>query len=117
VTIDVDDAARGVLVPALLLQPIVENAVKHGVAPFAANGHVEVRATVSDRRLRLLVHDTGRPAAAIRAPIRNGTGRGLQITRRRLDGAYGSAYHLSMSSDRDGTSVHLDLPAQRSDVA
>ena len=41
VTFDVDDAARGVLVPPFLLQPVVENAVKHGVAPFAGPGRVD----------------------------------------------------------------------------
>jgi sensor histidine kinase YesM len=116
VTIDVDDAARGVRVPALLLQPIVENAVKHGIAPFAGAGRLEVRATVIDGRLRIVVRDSGRtPAPA--AAAAGGSGRGLQITRRRLDGAFGTAYQFSMSHDRAGTAVHIDLPADRSDVA
>ena len=120
VTVDVDDAARGVMVPAWLLQPIVENAVKHGVAPFAGSGHVAVRATVHDQRLRVVVKDSGRgPHESLASATTTGTGRGLQITRRRLDGAYGTAYHLSVSHDGTGTIVNIEMPIhpQRADVA
>ena len=117
VTFDIDDSARGVLVPALLLQPIVENAVKHGVTPYASDRSVEVQATIGDGRLHIVVRDAGKgptPAAAAR-PL--GTGRGLQITRRRLDGAYGDGYRLTFDREPSGTAVRIDLPAERLDVA
>jgi sensor histidine kinase YesM len=117
VTFDIDDAARGVLVPALLLQPIVENAVKHGVAPYASARSVEVQAAIARGRLQIVVRDTGTgtPSAAVARQL--GTGRGLQITRRRLDGAYGDGYRLSFDRESSGSAVRIDLPAERLDVA
>ena len=116
VTFDVDDAARGVLVPPFLLQPLVENAVKHGIAPFPGPGRIDVRATITGGELRVIVRDSGRSGAGS-AGASSGTGRGLQITRRRLDGAYGDGYRLTLAPAPDGTSVEIDIPAERLGVA
>jgi two-component system LytT family sensor kinase len=116
VTFDIDDAARGVLVPPFLLQPLVENAVKHGIAPHAGPGHIDIRATISQGELRVVVRDSGRAIGYI-APPSSGTGRGLQITRRRLDGAYGDGYRMVLAPAPDGTSVEIDMPAERLGVA
>src|SRR4029453_514611 len=88
VAFDVDDAARGVLVPPFLLQPVVENAVKHGVAPFAGPGRVEVTALVTGRLLRVTVRDQAPRPGQSRKPVR-GTGRGRRITRAPLTGGLG----------------------------
>jgi two-component system, LytTR family, sensor kinase len=112
VSFDVEDAARGVLVPPFLLQPVVENAVKHGVAPFAGPGRVAVTALVADRLLRVTVRDHAVRPNHSRAPVR-GTGRGLLITRRRLDGAYGERYQMTFATEADGASVAIELPAER----
>jgi len=112
VTFDVDDTARGVLVPPFLLQPVVENAVKHGVAPFAGPGRVEVTALVTGRLLRVTVRDQAPRPGQSRTPVR-GTGRGLQITRRRLNGAYGERYQLNFATGVDGASVEIEMPAER----
>lgn len=117
VTFDIDDAARGVLVPALLLQPVVENAVKHGVAPYASQRHVDVQASIAPGRLRIVVRDAGPGSLAPPAMQPAGTGRGLEITRRRLDGAYGDGYRLTFDREPSGTAVRFDLPAERLDVA
>ena len=112
VAFDVDDAARGVLVPPFLLQPVVENAVKHGVAPFAGPGRVEIEALISNQRLRVVVRDqSARPGQPVAPAI--GTGRGLQITRRRLDGAYGQRYEMHFSPSADGASLEILVPAER----
>jgi len=117
VTFDIDDAARSALVPALLLQPIVENAVKHGVTPYASARYVEVQASIGDGRLQIVVRDAGHGAAATTTAGAFGTGRGLQITRRRLDGAYGDGYRLTFDRGASGTAVRIDLPAERLGVA
>jgi len=116
VTFDIDDAARGVLVPPFLLQPLVENAVKHGVAPYSGPGRIDVKARIAQGELRVVVRDSGRAGGQ---PVRTspGTGRGLQITRRRLDGAYGGGYRLTVAPAPDGTSVEIDIPAERLGVA
>ncbi|HKW01526.1 MAG TPA: histidine kinase [Vicinamibacterales bacterium] len=103
---EIDDAARGVLVPPFLLQPIVENAVKHGIAPSAAPGTVRVSAKVRDGRLDLEVRDSGTGAAS--AP---GSGRGLALTRRRLETVYQNAYELTFDRQPTGTSVRISMPA------
>lgn len=113
VTFDVDEAARDVMVPPFLLQPIVENAVKHGVAPYAHDGHIRVSVRLADERVHVTVSDSG--TGSVAAPV--GTGRGLQLTRRRLDTVYGSAYALTFDRLRDGMSVHLDVPASDAHVA
>jgi LytS/YehU family sensor histidine kinase len=108
-TIDVDASARQVPVPPFLLQPIVENAVKHGIEPHARAGSVVVRGCLRDSHLRLSVSDTG--------PGINGTtvvshGRGLALTRRRLQTVYGTdAASLREERDSAGFTVTIELPA------
>jgi hypothetical protein len=108
VALEIDNAARGVMVPPFLLQPIVENAVKHGIAPYAHPGRVRISARVVGGRLHVEVQDSGSGTVTT---VENGTGRGLQITRRRLDTIYGDAYELTLDRRADGTSVHLAMPA------
>jgi hypothetical protein len=102
---EIEDAARGVMVPPFLLQPIVENAVKHGIAPSSSPGTVRVSAKVRDGRLDLEVHDSG--TGAVSAP---GSGRGLALTRRRLDTVYHHAYELTFDRQASGTSVRITMP-------
>jgi sensor histidine kinase YesM len=102
---EIEDAARGVLVPPFLLQPIVENAVKHGIAPNAAPGVVRVSANVHNGRLDLEVRDSGTGAAS--PP---GSGRGLALTRRRLETVYHDTYELTFDRQANGTSVRISMP-------
>ena len=116
VIFDIEDAARGVLVPPFLLQPVVENAVKHGVAPFARPGSVHVSATVAGSRLRVVVRDSG--GGPVAAASTHGTGRGLQIARSHLSGAYGDGkYQLTLVPGKPGTAVEIEVPAEPSNVA
>ena len=112
VAFEIDDAARGVLVPPFVLQPLVENAVKHGVSPFARPGLVRVSARVDGERVRVTIADSGAAAPTISAaPASSSTGRGLQLTRRRLDTVYGGGYSLTFDRQPgSGTAVHLDRP-------
>jgi len=114
VRFDIEDAARGVLVPPFLLQPIVENAVKHGVAPYQRPGFVAVNARVQDGRLHVAVVDSGASQAAIAA---SSGGRGLSITRRRLETCYGNGYALTLDHGADGTTARIDVPVELARVA
>ena len=82
------------------LQPVydtlAENAVKHGVAPFAGPGSVRIAARVEGGRIHVTVSDSGSSSPVLKAAP--STGRGLQITRRRLSTVYGETY--SMTLDR-----------------
>ena len=113
-TIDVPADVQHVPVPSLLLQPIVENAIKHGIAPAAAGGVVEVRAGIEvapgpsgGRMLRVAVRNTGRawsPSAARRSGI------GLRSVEKRLRHHYGEAASVRCETD-GGTVVTVRLPA------
>ena len=103
VQIDILDELRSMRVPPLLLQPLVENAVKHGVSPQRAGGRVTVRATL-DRtgdeafQLRLTVHDTGMGTTDEVLEQGRRRGVGLQNVQRRLAHQYGAAASLSIRS-------------------
>jgi LytS/YehU family sensor histidine kinase len=110
--LDVDPQTLSCRVPNLILQPLVENAIRHGVAPRSAPGHVEVRAARRDGTLRLEVRDNGPGLPAARAPRRaNEGGVGLSNTRARLAQLYGDAYRFDLSDDpRGGTIVTVEIP-------
>jgi signal transduction histidine kinase len=99
-------------VPPLLLQPLVENAIRHGLEPQAAPGRVEVRARRDGERLVLTVRDTGRGPAAL--PARNGGGFGLTQVRERLRALHGDRAGLSLEAAPDaegGALATVTLPA------
>jgi two-component system LytT family sensor kinase len=112
--VDAPPATLGCLVPPLVLQPLVENAVKHGLSPSAAGGTVWVIARVADGRLYLTVRDDGAgPDGAATA----GTGTGLSNVRARLEGLYGDRQALSTAAAPDGgTIVRVELPARSDDA-
>jgi LytS/YehU family sensor histidine kinase len=99
------DVARAA-VPHLVLQPIVENAIVHGIAPRASAGSVDIAARRSNDRLILSVDDDGR---GIAADVKDGVG--LRNTRLRLEQLFGADHRLALSPrDPVGTHVTIDLP-------
>jgi LytS/YehU family sensor histidine kinase len=124
VTIDVPDELRFARVPPLIVQPLVENAVKHGIAPRREGGAITVRARrdMNDGdnpgHLRLLVIDTGRGFAT--AQTKNGSGVGLANVEGRLRHYFGaSALMMVGPTPGGGTTVEICVPwiAARTSVA
>jgi two-component system, LytTR family, sensor kinase len=110
--IEADPQVLDCVVPNLILQPIVENAIRHGVSQRAAHGHVEVRASRAGDALRLEVRDNGRglPEGAEACRSKQG-GVGLANTRARLQQLYGGAYRFELSNvPAGGVIVTLELP-------
>lgn len=112
VRIDVPEALRVLRVPSLLLQPLVENAVKHGIAPCGLGGQLDVTATLSGAgdgpRLCLRVRNTG---SAAPRPITEGAGVGLTNVQRRLAGHFGDRASLTLTTPEPGTFVaEITLP-------
>ncbi len=103
VEIDVDRAAAEALVPALILQPLVENAVKHGIACTVGPGRVRIVARRDDG-LYITVENNG-----AFDPTHEGVG--LANTRERLRHLYGDGHALRIASWRGGTLVELRIPA------
>jgi LytS/YehU family sensor histidine kinase len=96
-------------VPALLLQPLVENAIKHGVAQRAAGGEIRVGGARRDGGISLTVYNDG-PAFPPDWQT-NGAGVGLANLRTRLRILYGDASALRMRrAGTDGVEVAVDLP-------
>ena len=103
----VDDAARGVLVPPLILQPLVENAVRHGIADRPEGGRIALQARVAADRLLLTVEDDGPGSGA-----KGGNGVGVGTVRERLSVLYGGAATLETHQLPNGYRVSLDLPCR-----
>ncbi len=111
VYVDVPPELAGLKLPALLVQPLVENAIKHGIGPRAAGGTVSVSARAQDGRLRIRVEDSGLGFDASRMPV--GTGVGLRSVAERLRAQFGTDASLDISSREDaGTTVVIDLPLE-----
>ena len=113
VRIDATEEARRALVPHLILQPLVENAVRHGVAPLEAGGSIAVEAARQNGMLRITVRDDG---VGMNAPATvAGSGIGLRGVRARLAHAYGDACLLHLSPDSPtGTIATFDIPYRTS---
>ncbi len=103
-TLDLPDALRNEPVPPLLLQPLVENSIKHGLEPKVAGGCIRLRAYQDDGRLALEVSDTGvgLPPAVLAGAALHETGFGLAQVRERLATAYGPQATLEIAANNDG---------------
>jgi signal transduction histidine kinase len=116
VTIEVPRELTSLRVPPLVLQPLVENAVKHGIAPSRAGGAVVVSGRMVGvapaAMLRLTVSDSGVGIAADELARRRAAGIGLSNVERRLQRHFGATASLSISSQPGrGTTVEISLPA------
>jgi signal transduction histidine kinase len=120
VDVNVDPDVRDALVPNLILQPLVENAIKHGISKLSGGGHIEVSAHRQGERVVISVRDNGpaadNPAASnIDASSSNNlpisTGVGLHNTRARLAAMYGSDQSLSLRPAAGGGLIaEVSLP-------
>jgi two-component system LytT family sensor kinase len=104
------DEARDCLVPPLLLQPLVENAIRHGISPSPSAGRLSVEAEVAEGRLRIDVVDDG-PGMEAQTPD-PGSGTGLENTRERLLHAFGADAEMGVVQvgAEGGTRVRVELP-------
>lgn len=110
---EVDPAALDAMVPSLLLQPLVENAVLHGIEPQASGGTVELCIALSGDDVVIRVSDDGVGADPLRE--RQG-GLGLQTARQRLEMLYGEAARLEVDTRPGaGFRVRISLPAELPD--
>lgn len=111
VHIDVAEDAWAARVPSLILQPLVENAIRHGVAPREEGGRVTITATRMGGLLQLHVADDGPGLRARGTDARASSGIGLANTRERLKQLYGEAHRFDIGeSDSGGLRVSIELP-------
>ena len=112
-SLDVEPRALDSRVPNLILQPIVENALRHGLSRRAAPGRLEISAKRDNGSLRIQVRDNGPGLAAVKGEagrVREGVG--LSNTRARLEQLYGGAHRFSIeNAPGGGLLVTLEIPA------
>jgi sensor histidine kinase YesM len=106
--IDASDAVRALPLSPMLLQPLVENAIKHGLEPKIDGGRITVLATVADDRLHIRVEDTGLGFGV--ATDTAGSGSGLANVRARLKALYGDDAKLTIEQPQQGTRICINLP-------
>jgi hypothetical protein len=112
VTCNIEEDVRDALVPSLLLQPLVENAIRHGISPRAGAGHVQVTARRVGDKLSITILDDGVGVRARRSRVRSrGTGLGLTNTTTRLIHLYGDSHEFeSGPRDDGGYAVRITIP-------
>ena len=113
VTLDIAPDTLHATVPRMILQPLVENAVRHAIAPRAAGGHIQVNSRRAGDRLELQVVDDGNGGGA----GRRGTGVGLANTRARLETLYGADFSFDAGPrPQGGFRAALSIPFRHAPV-
>ncbi|MES2017574.1 MAG: histidine kinase [Pseudomonadota bacterium] len=108
--IDASIEARAARLPTLLLQPLVENAIHHGLEPKIEGGHIRISATLDNGRISVHVDDDGMGLDARRRTLRSGTGMALANLRARLHTRYGAHAQLALLGRTEGARATLELP-------
>ena len=108
--IEIDESLKKVPIPALLLQPLVENAIRHGIAPKKEGGEIVIQAQKEKDRCRIQISDTG-----VGFPEdKSFKGFGLRSVCERLDICYSDDYQFTISN-QDGTQIIISIPIQIED--
>jgi two-component system sensor histidine kinase AlgZ len=108
----IQEESKPLLVLPLLLQPLVENAVVHGIANLPEGGTIRVASQSRDGRLHITIENTFDPESTPPRPA----GMGLANVRRRLEGRYGGEASMQVSADANQFRVQLSLPAETGDL-
>src|SRR5262249_32330088 len=107
----IEDSALEAFIPSMLLQPIVENCLKHGLAPKLGGGKIQLRATQREGRLQIEIEDNGVGISEEKMPHVYVEGIGLSNVRERLRVLYGMDFHLDLQSrPGEGTLIRIEVP-------
>jgi two-component system, LytTR family, sensor kinase len=122
---ELDEATMEMLVPSMLLQPLIENSIKHGIEPRISGGTIWLRSRLHDESLLIEIEDDGvgmgeantsAASAAASGVSRRGNGIGMKNVRERLEVLYGDAAQFEISSRPGrGTRVTIEVPVMGKD--
>ena len=102
------------LVPNMLLQPLVENAVRHGVSPLVEGGTIRIQSKLNNGRLQLILQNSGRPGIGPAQPGKPANGIGISNTAERLQTLYGSDQKFTLEwPDTGGCRVTVEIPFRK----
>jgi two-component system LytT family sensor kinase len=107
----IEPAAMNMQMPSLLLQPLIENAIKYAISPREEGGRIRIGGELSGNELRLAVSDDG-PGMGDPSRLTNGRGVGIRNTRERLQVLYGEKGKVLVSNSHPGLQVLLSFPAE-----
>jgi sensor histidine kinase YesM len=116
VGVELDSGSADALVPSMILQPLVENALRHGILRREEGGSIRITARRDNGRVSLSVQDDG-PGMAGEDERRNVSGIGLSNTRTRLHEMYGAAADLLLEDHGAGVRVSISLPYRNGSAA
>jgi two-component system, LytTR family, sensor kinase len=109
VSLGIDPRTLEARVPNMLIQPLVENAIQHGIAQLKSGGKLDLTSEIHDRRLLIRIVNDG-PVAGL-SPSIKGSGLGLGSARLRLSQIYGDAYRLEISDRLEGgADLEVEIP-------
>jgi len=108
---DVDETCLDMVVPSMILQPLVENSIKHGLGRKIGEGRITLRATRANGLVRLEVEDNGVGLPQTRMEVESESGIGLRNVNERLRVIYGAPYQLKLTSQPgQGTQARIEIP-------
>jgi two-component system, LytTR family, sensor kinase len=103
------------LVPGMLLQPLIENAVRHGVAPVVEGGTIRIESKLQGALLRIRVHNSGPVGSRSELPAESASGIGIRNTAERLQTLYGESHKFVLQwPETGGCDVTVELPFRKS---
>ncbi|MCH8559012.1 MAG: histidine kinase [Balneolia bacterium] len=108
--IDVDDSLMGYRIPPMILQPLVENALKHGLSSLVEGGKIEISVTKSDDELHFSISDNGAGIMDMSDIMNSGTG--LRNTKLRIEKIYGNLLHVEENEPR-GVKISFAIPCTK----
>jgi len=112
---NIHDSAKGALIPSLILQPLVENAIKYAVAPSIDGGTIIIDASVKDGRLHIALKDNGPGIKDINNIVsQTGSGVGIVNTSERLQQIYGDDHKITFRNvEPNGLGIFIEIPCER----
>ncbi|MNL34370.1 Sensor histidine kinase YehU [compost metagenome] len=108
-SIESDEGTDEVLIPPMLLQPFVENAIKHGIEPSIEGGSVAIRCVRESEAVGVYIENTGSPYEGDLEALFLGNGVGIKNTAKRLENQFGEKLQVSIN-DKGGLIIHFRIP-------
>jgi len=115
VEFDIDEQARSALIPSLLLQPLIENAIKYAIAPEIDGGTIKVEARVENGWLKIGLKDSGPGIEDLNNIVsQSGSGVGITNTKERLHQIYGPDHLIMLENlEPKGLGIFIEIPCER----